>query len=85
MTAIKAADEPASNYEFGVADGAAAVRMIRRRAAEYGVRPDTIVMIGLSAGAIVTVSTALQSDLSARPNTSKRCSSGLYPFASKAA
>jgi acetyl esterase/lipase len=68
MAAIKAADEPASNYEFGVADGAAAVKLIRQRAAEYGVRPDKIVMVGFSAGAIVTVATALQSDLSARPN-----------------
>ena len=68
MAAIKAADEPASNYEFGVADGAAAVKMIRGRASEYGVRPDKIVMVGFSAGAIVTVSTALQSDLAARPN-----------------
>ena len=68
MAAIKAADEPASNYEFSVADGVAAVKMIRGRAAEYGVRPDKIVMVGFSAGAIVTVSTALQSDLAARPN-----------------
>jgi acetyl esterase/lipase len=68
MAAIKAADEPTSNYEFGVADGAAAVKLIRQRAAEYGARPDKIVMVGFSAGAIVTVSTALQSDLSARPN-----------------
>ena len=68
MAAIKAADEPASNYEFSVADGVAAVKMIRARAAEYGVRPDKIVMVGFSAGAIVTVSTALQSDLAARPN-----------------
>ena len=68
MAAIKAADEPASNYELGVADGAAAVQVIRGRAAEYGIRPDRIVMVGFSAGAIVTVATALQNDPSARPN-----------------
>jgi acetyl esterase/lipase len=68
MAAIKAADEPASNYEFGTTDGAAAVKMIRQRASEYGIRPERIVMVGFSAGAIVTVSTALQVDLSARPN-----------------
>jgi len=68
MSAIKGADEPASNYEFGVADGAVAVKLIRQHADEYGIKPDKIVMVGFSAGAIVTVSTALQSDVSARPN-----------------
>ena len=55
MAAIKAADEPASNYDLGLADGAAAVKMIRTRAAEYDIKPDKIVMLGFSAGAIVTV------------------------------
>jgi acetyl esterase/lipase len=68
MAAIRAADEPSSNYEFGLADGVAAVKMIRERAADYGIKADKIVMLGFSAGAIVTVSTTLQNDVSARPN-----------------
>jgi acetyl esterase/lipase len=66
MAAIRAADEPSSNYEFGVADGVAAVKTIRQRATDYGISPDKIVMVGFSAGAIV--STAVHSDVSARPN-----------------
>ncbi len=42
--------------------------MIRARAAEYGVKPDKIVMVDFSAGAIVTGLTALHQDPSARPN-----------------
>ncbi len=68
MSAIRAADEPESNYTPSLADGARAVKMIRERAAEYGIKPDKIVMVGFSAGAIVTVAAALQGDLSARPN-----------------
>jgi len=68
MAAINAADDPESNYKFSVADGTATVKVIRERAAEYGIKPDKIVMVGFSAGAIVTVAAALQRDLSARPN-----------------
>jgi acetyl esterase/lipase len=68
MAGVQAADEPATNYSPSLADGAAAVKTIRTRAADYGVKPDKIVMVGFSAGAIVTVATALQSDLSARPS-----------------
>jgi acetyl esterase/lipase len=68
IAAIRAADEPSSNYELALADGVAAVKTIRQRAADYGISPDKIVMVGFSAGAIVTVSTAVQSDVSARPN-----------------
>src|SRR6185295_14948491 len=34
----------------------------------YSIKPDKIAMVGVSAGAIVTVSAALQSDVSLRPN-----------------
>jgi acetyl esterase/lipase len=68
MAAIQAADEPATNYAPSLADGAAAVKSIRAHGGEYGIKPDKIVMVGFSAGAIVTVATALQSDVSARPN-----------------
>jgi len=50
------------------ADGAAAVKTIRAHAGEYGTKPDKIVMVGFSAGAVVTVAIVLQSDVSARPN-----------------
>ena len=48
--------------------GIAAVKVIRARAADYGVTPDKIVMVGFSAGAIVTSLTALHKDPTARPD-----------------
>jgi acetyl esterase/lipase len=68
MAGIQAADEPATNYAPSLADGAAAIKTIRARANEYAIKPDKIVMVGFSAGAIVTVATTLQSDVTARPN-----------------
>jgi acetyl esterase/lipase len=68
LAAMTPGDDPENNYKYSVADGIAAVKVIRERAAEYGVRLEKIVMVGFSAGAIVTVLATLQSDLSARPN-----------------
>jgi acetyl esterase/lipase len=67
MAAIDTADQP-SNYAPSLADGVVAVKIVRARAAEYGIRPDKIVVVGFSAGAIVAASAALQADAAARPN-----------------
>ena len=48
-------------------DGRQAVRLVRERAAEFGVRPDHIGMIGFSAGGIVTHE-ALFGPAETRPN-----------------
>jgi acetyl esterase/lipase len=48
-------------------DGRQAVRLVRERAAEFGVRPERIGMIGFSAGGIVT-SAALFSSAETRPD-----------------
>jgi acetyl esterase/lipase len=45
--------------ELGCADGQQAVRLLRRRAAEFGVRPGRIGMIGFSAGGSVTMSAVM--------------------------
>ena len=50
------------------ADGCQAVRLVRARAAEWGIAPDRIGMLGFSAGGMVTLSVALQFDLSSRPD-----------------
>jgi acetyl esterase/lipase len=68
LAAMTPGDEPQNNFKFAVDDGVAAVKAIRERASEYGVRPDKIVMVGFSAGAIVTSLAALQKDPAARPN-----------------
>lgn len=50
------------------ADGAEAIRLVRRRAAEWEVDPSRVGMIGFSAGAFVATATALSPDEAARPD-----------------
>lgn len=50
------------------ADGCQAVRLVRQRAAEWGIAPDRIGIMGFSAGGCVTLSTALHYDASSRPD-----------------
>jgi len=64
------ADNPQAGQnvrELGGADGRQAVRLVRRRAAEFGVRPDRIGMIGYSAGGAVLLS-AVAGPPESRPN-----------------
>lgn len=53
---------------YGIADGIQAVKLVRQRAAEWGVVPTRVGMIGFSAGAMVTSGALLQADSAARPN-----------------
>ncbi len=50
------------------ADGCQAVRLVRARAADWGIASDRIGILGFSAGGMVTLSTALQFDASSRPD-----------------
>lgn len=55
---------PANTYSIGVhalADGQRALRLVRSRAAEWGVNPDRIGMLGFSAGGEVAVQVNLNS------------------------
>jgi acetyl esterase/lipase len=52
----------------GVADGQQAVRIVRRRAAEWGIAPNRIGIMGFSAGAGVTMGVALNHDAESRPD-----------------
>ena len=54
--------------KFAVADASQAIRLIRKDAARYRVRPDRIGMIGFSAGAITTMGVILEGDAAVRPN-----------------
>jgi acetyl esterase/lipase len=54
--------------KYGIADGIQAIKVVRQHAAEWGVSPDRIGLIGFSAGAMVTSGALLQSDAAARPN-----------------
>lgn len=53
---------------YGIADGIQAIKVVRRHAAAWGVRPDRIGFLGFSAGAMVTSGTLLQTDSADRPN-----------------
>jgi acetyl esterase/lipase len=50
------------------ADGLQAVKLVRRRAAEWGIAPDRIGIMGFSAGGGVTTSVALEYDVDSRPD-----------------
>ncbi len=51
-----------------IADGKQAVKIVRERAAEWGVKPDKIGIMGFSAGGIVTQGVAMEADAAGRPN-----------------
>ncbi|HEV2800686.1 MAG TPA: alpha/beta hydrolase [Pyrinomonadaceae bacterium] len=54
--------------KYGIADGIQALKVVRQRAAEWGVSADRIGFMGFSAGAMVTSGALLQKDAVARPN-----------------
>jgi acetyl esterase/lipase len=53
---------------LAVADGVAAVTYVRRHAAEFGISPQRIGLMGFSAGGIVTASVAFQYSVESRPD-----------------
>jgi acetyl esterase/lipase len=52
--------------KYGIADGIQAVKVVRARAAEWGISPDRIVFTGFSAGGMIAAFAAIQPE--ARPN-----------------
>jgi acetyl esterase/lipase len=54
--------------DFALADGQQAVRVVRSHAAEWGIAPDRIGIIGFSAGGYVAAAVALRHDAASRPN-----------------
>jgi acetyl esterase/lipase len=54
--------------EFAIADGAQAVRLVRQRAAEWGIAPDLIGLMGFSAGGMLTMGVVMKNDAASRPN-----------------
>jgi acetyl esterase/lipase len=57
------ADTPPQSLE----DGQAAIKLVRARAAQWGVDPNRVGMMGFSAGAYLTLSVALSGDAASRP------------------
>lgn len=54
--------------ELAVADGQQAVRLVRERAAEWGIAPDRIGLMGFSAGGMLTMGVVMKNDPASRPN-----------------
>jgi acetyl esterase/lipase len=52
----------------GCADGRQAVKVVRQRAKEWGIKPDRIGIMGFSAGGIITRVTATDYDAESRPD-----------------
>ena len=51
-----------------LADGQQAVRLVRQRAAQWGIKPDRIGIMGFSAGGMLTAHVALQHEVESRPD-----------------
>jgi acetyl esterase/lipase len=64
----KAIDTPINIRAIAAADGRQAVRVVRERAAEWGISPERIGIMGFSAGGMVTMSVALEHEPASRPN-----------------
>jgi acetyl esterase/lipase len=57
-----------AHWPLALADGQRAVRMVRERAAEYGVRPDRVGIMGFSAGGHLAGGVALANEPGSRPD-----------------
>jgi acetyl esterase/lipase len=58
----------AEDGKYALDDGVQAIKVVRSHAAEWGLSPDRVVFMGFSAGGMITEYTAIQPDVSARPN-----------------
>ena len=57
-----------TTFPLITADGCQAVRIVRQHAAQWGLNPERIGLMGFSAGGMLTLSVALQTDPSSRPD-----------------
>src|SRR5262249_49872630 len=53
---------------LAIADGQQALKVVRRRADEWGIAPERIGILGFSSGGVVTAGAAMQYDEESRPN-----------------
>jgi acetyl esterase/lipase len=63
-----AARPPLPTSEIAVADGQEALRLVRRRATDWGIDPKRVGMVGFSAGAMTVLQVALKNAADARPD-----------------
>lgn len=72
-------EEMTSVQKLAEADGAKAVKLVRTRAAEWGLAPNRIGIIGFSAGGRVTMGALLAADPASRPNFAAPVYGGTVP------
>ncbi len=65
---IKIKEQVGQYGPLAIADGQRAVKVVRSHAAEWGIDPDRIGIMGFSAGGHVAAGVALQHDAESRPN-----------------
>ncbi len=58
----------AEDGRYALDDGVQAIKVVRAHAAEWGISSDRVVFMGFSAGGMIAEYTAIQPDVSARPN-----------------
>src|SRR5579871_1943359 len=68
--AIKPIDEAERKQlpSLAIADGRQAIRVVRQHAAEWGIAPDRIGILGFSAGSVVTMGAVMDHTPESRPN-----------------
>src|SRR5579863_991180 len=69
----------AKDGKYGIADSIQDIKVVRAHAAKWGISPDRIVFMGFSAGGRITEFTAVQPDVSARPNYAAPIYGGPFP------
>jgi acetyl esterase/lipase len=60
--------EKSKIVSLAAADGRQAIKLVRQRAAEWGIAPDRIGILGFSAGGMVTMGVVMNHDAESRPN-----------------
>lgn len=65
--------------KYALDDGIQAIKVVRSHAAEWGISPDRVGFMGFSAGGMITEYTAIQPDVSARPNFAAPIYGGYFP------
>lgn len=69
VLSIFQSDQPMRNHNpIAVTDGKQAIRLVRARAAEWGIDAERIGILGFSAGGAVAIGAATQYDTQSRPN-----------------
>jgi acetyl esterase/lipase len=62
------AEEMRTIGAMGIADGRQAIKVVRRHAAEWGIKPDRVGILGFSAGGMVTMGVVADHDPESRPD-----------------